>query len=219
MELLMLNQKQVLTKETLLLKIWGYESRRRGQQCGGLYLSFLRQKAGASPLPGKDQDHPHGGLLSGGPRPISTFSTYFSTFSKVFDNFLGKGVLWDDPQIAAQIVAMCMTLVMVVLGGGVLLHLPLRQAEHPGHQPPGAPAGDSGGHQPRALLPGRIWAGPWEGSGAAHFTVVLWEGPQRQLQRLCHRRHLRQPGGHRGADRHLRTACPRSRTEGHHRRL
>ena len=43
MELLMLNQKQVLTKETLLLKIWGYESEAEDNNVE-VYISFLRRK-------------------------------------------------------------------------------------------------------------------------------------------------------------------------------
>lgn len=43
MELLMLNQKQVLTKETLLLKIWGYESDAEDNNVE-VYISFLRRK-------------------------------------------------------------------------------------------------------------------------------------------------------------------------------
>ena len=43
MELLMLNQKQVLTKETLLLKIWGYESDAEDNNVE-VYISFLRKK-------------------------------------------------------------------------------------------------------------------------------------------------------------------------------
>lgn len=43
MELLMLNQKQVLTKETLLLKIWGYESEAEDNNVE-VYISFLRKK-------------------------------------------------------------------------------------------------------------------------------------------------------------------------------
>lgn len=43
MELLMLNQKQVLTKESLLLKIWGYESDAEDNNVE-VYISFLRKK-------------------------------------------------------------------------------------------------------------------------------------------------------------------------------
>ena len=43
MELLMMNQKQVLTKETLLLKIWGYESDAEDNNVE-VYISFLRRK-------------------------------------------------------------------------------------------------------------------------------------------------------------------------------
>lgn len=43
MELLMMNQKQVLTKETLLLKIWGYESEAEDNNVE-VYISFLRRK-------------------------------------------------------------------------------------------------------------------------------------------------------------------------------
>ena len=43
MELLMLNQKQVLTKESLLLKIWGYESDAEDNNVE-VYVSFLRKK-------------------------------------------------------------------------------------------------------------------------------------------------------------------------------
>ena len=43
MELLMLNRGQVLTKETLLLKIWGYESDAEDNNVE-VYISFLRKK-------------------------------------------------------------------------------------------------------------------------------------------------------------------------------
>lgn len=43
MELLILNQKQVVTKETLLLKIWGYESDAEDNNVE-VYISFLRKK-------------------------------------------------------------------------------------------------------------------------------------------------------------------------------
>ena len=43
MELLMLNQRQVVTKETLLLKIWGYESDAEDNNVE-VYISFLRKK-------------------------------------------------------------------------------------------------------------------------------------------------------------------------------
>lgn len=45
MELLMLNQRQVLTKESLLLKIWGYESDAEDNNVE-VYVSFLRKKLG-----------------------------------------------------------------------------------------------------------------------------------------------------------------------------
>lgn len=45
MELLMLNQRQVLTKESLLLKIWGYESDAEDNNVE-VYISFLRKKLG-----------------------------------------------------------------------------------------------------------------------------------------------------------------------------
>ena len=43
MELLMLNQKVVITKEKLLVKIWGYESDAEGNNVE-VYVSFLRKK-------------------------------------------------------------------------------------------------------------------------------------------------------------------------------
>ena len=43
MELLMLNQKQVITKESLLVKIWGYESNAEDNNVE-VYVSFLRRK-------------------------------------------------------------------------------------------------------------------------------------------------------------------------------
>ena len=43
MELLMLNQRMGLTKETLLLKIWGYESDAEDNNVE-VYISFLRKK-------------------------------------------------------------------------------------------------------------------------------------------------------------------------------
>lgn len=43
MELLMLNQKQVITKESLLLKIWGYGSDAEDNNVE-VYISFLRKK-------------------------------------------------------------------------------------------------------------------------------------------------------------------------------
>ena len=43
MELFMLNQKQVITKETLLVKIWGYESDAEDNNVE-VYVSFLRRK-------------------------------------------------------------------------------------------------------------------------------------------------------------------------------
>ena len=43
MELLMLNRDMVLTKETLLLKIWGYESDAEDNNVE-VYISFLRKK-------------------------------------------------------------------------------------------------------------------------------------------------------------------------------
>lgn len=43
MELLMLNRRQVITKETLLLKIWGYESDAEDNNVE-VYISFLRRK-------------------------------------------------------------------------------------------------------------------------------------------------------------------------------
>ena len=42
MELLMLNRELVLTKETILLKIWGYES--GDENSVEVYISFLRRK-------------------------------------------------------------------------------------------------------------------------------------------------------------------------------
>ena len=41
MELLMLNREQILTKETILLKVWGYESEENSVE---VYISFLRRK-------------------------------------------------------------------------------------------------------------------------------------------------------------------------------
>ena len=43
MELFMLNQKQVITKESLLVKIWGYESDAEDNNVE-VYVSFLRRK-------------------------------------------------------------------------------------------------------------------------------------------------------------------------------
>ena len=43
MELFMLNQKQVITKENLLVKIWGYESDAEDNNVE-VYVSFLRRK-------------------------------------------------------------------------------------------------------------------------------------------------------------------------------
>ena len=43
MELLMLNRRQILTKESLLLKIWGYESEAEDNNVE-VYISFLRKK-------------------------------------------------------------------------------------------------------------------------------------------------------------------------------
>lgn len=45
MELLMLNRRQVITKESLLLKIWGYESDAEDNNVE-VYISFLRKKLG-----------------------------------------------------------------------------------------------------------------------------------------------------------------------------
>lgn len=45
MELLILNQRQILTKENLLLKIWGYESDAEDNNVE-VYISFLRKKLG-----------------------------------------------------------------------------------------------------------------------------------------------------------------------------
>lgn len=43
MELLILNRRQILTKESLLLKIWGYESEAEDNNVE-VYISFLRKK-------------------------------------------------------------------------------------------------------------------------------------------------------------------------------
>ena len=43
MEMLMLNQKLVITKEKLLLKVWGYESDAEDNNVE-VYISFLRTK-------------------------------------------------------------------------------------------------------------------------------------------------------------------------------
>ena len=43
MELLMLNRNVVLTKESLLVKIWGYESDAEDNNVE-VYISFLRKK-------------------------------------------------------------------------------------------------------------------------------------------------------------------------------
>ena len=43
MEMLMLNQKLVITKEKLLLKVWGYESDAEDNNVE-VYISFLRRK-------------------------------------------------------------------------------------------------------------------------------------------------------------------------------
>ena len=43
MELLMLNRNLVVTKETLLLKVWGYESDAEDNNVE-VYISFLRKK-------------------------------------------------------------------------------------------------------------------------------------------------------------------------------
>ena len=43
MEMLMLNQKLILTKEKLLLKVWGYESEAEDNNVE-VYISFLRRK-------------------------------------------------------------------------------------------------------------------------------------------------------------------------------
>ena len=43
MELLMLNQKMVINKETLLVKIWGYETDAEDNNVE-VYISFLRKK-------------------------------------------------------------------------------------------------------------------------------------------------------------------------------
>lgn len=43
MELLLLNQKQVVTKENLLVKVWGYESDAEDNNVE-VYISFLRKK-------------------------------------------------------------------------------------------------------------------------------------------------------------------------------
>ena len=43
MELRMLNRRQILTKESLLLKIWGYESDAEDNNVE-VYISFLRKK-------------------------------------------------------------------------------------------------------------------------------------------------------------------------------
>ena len=43
MEMLMLNRKLVITKEKLLLKVWGYESDAEDNNVE-VYISFLRKK-------------------------------------------------------------------------------------------------------------------------------------------------------------------------------
>ena len=43
LELLILNREMVMTKETLLLKIWGYESDAEDNNVE-VYISFLRKK-------------------------------------------------------------------------------------------------------------------------------------------------------------------------------
>ena len=57
-----------------------------GQQCGGVHL-LPAEEAGASPLPGEDPDHPHGGLLSGGAGGPVVFHKLhiFPLFHRVFD--------------------------------------------------------------------------------------------------------------------------------------
>lgn len=106
-------------------------------------------------------------------------------------------------KLQLKFVAVCMTLVMVVLGAvlvsiflsarqnlEVLSHQVLqrviREDTSHGTVPSQQPdlGLDIGGKE--VVLP--------------YFTVVLWEDRSWQLYRLCHRRHVQQPPGDRGAE-------------------
>ena len=81
----MRSREMVLTKENLILKLWGYESDAEDNNVE-VYISFLRKKLELPPLEGKDPYHPHGGLPVGaGNLTIRLFHSFFNIFHRLFD--------------------------------------------------------------------------------------------------------------------------------------
>ena len=67
--LLLSNPKIILSKETLLLKIWGSESEAEDNNVEA-YISFLRKKACLSAQHGADRHRAQARLPSGGKTPM-----------------------------------------------------------------------------------------------------------------------------------------------------
>ena len=85
LELLMRSREMVLTKENLILKLWGYESDAEDNNVE-VYISFLRKKLDHLHSKVKDPYHPHGGLPVGaGNLTIRLFHSFFNIFHRLFD--------------------------------------------------------------------------------------------------------------------------------------
>lgn len=69
MEKLMANSGKVVTKEQLLLSVWGYESEAEDNNVE-VYISFLRKKLKHLKSRVAHQDPAHGGLCAPGGRTV-----------------------------------------------------------------------------------------------------------------------------------------------------
>ena len=84
MELLLRNGGRIVTKETLLVKVWGYETDAEDNNVEE-YISFLRKKLTHLRSRVRIKDRPHGGVLPGGPRRLkSPVRDIFPHFPQVF---------------------------------------------------------------------------------------------------------------------------------------
>ncbi|CAN4040810.1 Ktr system potassium uptake protein A, partial [Dysosmobacter welbionis] len=135
------------------------------------------------------------------------FSTEFST---------GRGRSSHDPKIADQIRGHVHDSGDRGTGRGIHGCVFLRQAEHRGHQPSGAPAGHGGRHSQR---PAGSGAQPGRGRRSAALFHGESLGPQRNLRGLCHRRDLFQSAGHTGAADHSYRLSPAEPARGHYPQL
>ena len=206
MELLLRSREMVLTKESLIVKLWGYESDAEDNNVE-VYISFLRKKLEHLRSRVKIRTIRMVGYRLETQEADNRFSTKFSTFSTYFST---RGGACHDTEAAMAVRGACAWRWWLTgAGGGVRRRLSRGPAEYRGPQPAGAHAGYPRGRG-RGSAARRI-GGDRRGPAAA----ALFHSEYLGRHGLYHRRHLCQSGGYRRAAGHSQPVSgPGNQTEG-----